>query len=144
MEETKEKSLQRESSTIEISEKITPFSELDPEVQLAIKCAFEKQALDLVALDLRQIASFTEFFVIASGSNQRQVQAIADNITEQLKDQLNVKPVRVEGYTAAEWILVDFGDFIFHIFDRNARDFYDLDRLWRDATKVDVPKDNNE
>ncbi len=75
----------------------------------------------MIALDLRSIASFTEFFVIATGSNQRQVQAIADEINEQLKKQLQRRPVRVEGYNSVEWVLLDYGDFIFHIFNGETR-----------------------
>jgi ribosome-associated protein len=141
MEETQERSLQREAIKIEISEKPTPFEELDPELQLAIRSASEKKAFDLIALDLRDIASFTEFFVIASGNNQRQVQAIADEIKEQLKKQLSTSPVRIEGYSSGEWVLVDYGDFIIHIFNGEAREFYDLARLWRDARKVTLPDD---
>ena len=139
MEETQEKSLQRESVKIDIAQAQTPFTELDPEIQLAVKCAAEKKAIGLTGLDLRDIASFTEFFIIASGSNQRQVQAIADEINEQLKKQLSRRPVRVEGYNSAEWVLVDYGDFIIHVFDKDARDFYDLERLWRDAKRVEIP-----
>ncbi len=141
MEETQERSLQREAVKIEIAETPTPFAELDPEVKLAIHCAAEKKAVDMIALDLRNIASFTEFFVIASGSNQRQVQAIADEISEQLKKQLQTRPVRIEGYNSAEWVLLDYGDFVFHIFNGEAREFYDLARLWRDARKVELPAD---
>ena len=141
MEETQERSLQREAVKIEIAETPTPFAELDPEVKLAIHCAAEKKAVDMIALDLRNIASFTEFFVIASGSNQRQVQAIADEINEQLKKQLQTRPVRIEGYNSAEWVLLDYGDFVFHIFNGEAREFYDLARLWRDARKVELPAD---
>jgi ribosome-associated protein len=140
MEETQERSLQREAVKIEISETPTPFSELDPEVKLAINCAADKKAFDIVGLDLRDIASFTEFFIIASGANQRQVQAIADEINEQLKKQLKTRPVRIEGYTSGEWVLVDYGDFIVHIFNKEAREFYDLARLWRDARKVELPE----
>ena len=141
MEQTQERVLEHAAAKIETAAKPTPFTELDPELQLAIRCAGDKKAFDIVALDLRQIASFTEFFVIATGNNQRQVQAIADEINEQLKKQLQVRPVRVEGYNSAEWVLLDYGDFIFHIFNGEARDFYDLARLWRDARKVDLPKD---
>ena len=141
MEETQERSLQRESVKVEIVEKPTPFEDLDPELQLAIRCASDKKAFDLVALDLRDIASFTEFFVIASGANQRQVQAIADEIKEQLKKQLSSSPVRIEGYASGEWVLVDYGDFVVHIFNKEAREFYDLARLWRDARKVVIPED---
>lgn len=139
MEEIQEKSLQREAVKIEIVVPPTPFADLDPEVKLAIQCASEKKAFDLVALDLRDIASFTEFFIIASGANQRQVQAIADEINEQLKKQLGSRAVRIEGYTSGEWVLLDYGDFIVHIFDKDAREFYDLTRLWHDAKKVTIP-----
>ena len=141
MEELQEKTLQRESVSIEIAQNQTPFAELDEEVKLALHSASEKKAFDLTALDLREIASFTEFFIIASGANQRQVQAIADEIDEQLKEQLRSRPVRTEGYSSAEWVLMDYGDFIVHIFEKNAREFYDLERLWRDAKKVDIPAD---
>ena len=141
MEETQERSLQREAVKIELAATPTPFAELDPEVQLAIQCAAEKKAVDMIALDLREIASFTEFFIIASGTNQRQVQAIADEINEQLKKQIQRRPVRIEGYNSAEWVLVDYGDFIVHIFNKEAREFYDLARLWRDARKVELPTD---
>lgn len=141
MEELKEKTLHRESVTISVSSNTTPFEDLDAEVKLALHCASEKKAFDMVALDLREIASFTEYFVLASGANQRQVQAIADEIDEQLKKQLGSRPVRMEGYSTAEWILMDYGDFIVHVFEKNARDFYDLERLWRDAKRVDIPAD---
>jgi ribosome-associated protein len=95
----------------------------------------------MVVLDLRQIASFAEFFLIASGANQRQVQAISDEIEEQLKKQLSTRPVRIEGYNVGEWVLMDYGDFIVHIFNKEAREFYDLERLWRDAGKVALPDD---
>jgi ribosome-associated protein len=141
MEETQEKSLQHEPVAIEIVQNLTPYSDLDEEVKLALKCADEKKAFDVIALDLREVASFTEFFIIASGANQRQVQAVSDEISEQLKKQLRSKAVRIEGYRSAEWILLDYGDFIVHIFEKGARDFYDLERLWRDAKRVEIPKD---
>jgi ribosome-associated protein len=141
MEETQERSLHREAVKIDIAEPPTPFAELDPQVQLAIQCAADKKATDMIALDLRSIASFTEFFIIATAANQRQVQAIADEINEQLKKQLDMRPVRIEGYKSAEWVLLDYGDFIVHIFNREAREFYDLARLWRDARRVDLPQD---
>lgn len=140
METLKEKALGHEPITqIEITEARTPFADLDENVKLAIRCAAEKKAGGIGALDLREIASFTEFFVISSGTNQRQVQAIADEINEQLKKQLDQRPVRMEGYNAAEWVLLDYGDFIVHIFEQKAREFYDLERLWRDAKKVEIP-----
>lgn len=141
MEEVQEKTLHRDAVRIEIPNSSVPFTDVDPEVQLAVRCAADKKGIDIRVLDLRQIASFTEFFIIASGANQRQVQAISDEIGERLKKELDSRPVRVEGYSGAEWILMDFGDFIVHIFEKDAREFYDLERLWRDATKVDPPDD---
>ena len=140
MEQIQEKTLQRESISIEIEQSSTPFAELDENVRLALHSASEKKAFNLVALDLREVASFTEFFIIASGANQRQVQAIADEIEDQLKAQLKSRPVRTEGYSTADWLLMDYGDFIVHIFEQKAREFYDLERLWRDARKVDLPE----
>lgn len=141
MEPTQEKSLQHTTEIIEIEQAVTPFDDLDPEVKLAIRSASEKKAFDITAVDLREIASFTEFFVIVSGANQRQVQAISDEIGEQLKKQLNARIIRIEGYQTGEWILLDYGDFIVHIFEQKAREFYDLERLWRDAKKVELPKE---
>ena len=142
MEETKEKTLRRENTdSILVVESITPFAELDEPVKLALRCAADKKAFDMSALDLREIASFTEFFIIASGANVRQVQAISDEINEQLKKQLNQRPIHFEGYQTGEWVLLDYGDFVVHIFEKDARDFYDLERLWRDANRVEIPKD---
>ena len=141
MEELQEKSLQHEPTKPAAANAITPYSDLDPEVKLALHCASEKKATNTKVLDLREIASFAEFFIISSGANQRQVQAVCDEINEQLKKQLDARPVRIEGYNSAEWVLMDYGDFIVHIFDRDARDFYDLERLWRDARRVEIPAD---
>ena len=139
MEETQEKALSHEASKSVPTNTVTPFSDLDPEIQLALHLASEKKAADLRVLDLREIASFAEFFVIATGVNQRQVQAICDEINEQVKKQLGSRPVRIEGYSGAEWVLLDYGDFIVHIFNSEAREFYDLERLWRDARRVELP-----
>ena len=142
MEATQEKSLQHTGAeTIEIVQAVTPFADLDDPVKLAVNCASEKKGFDITAIDLREVASFTEFFVIASGANARQVQAISDEITEKLKEQLNSRVIRVEGYQSGEWVLLDYGDFIVHIFEQKARQFYDLERLWRDAKRVEIPKE---
>ena len=111
---------------------------LAPEVALALHAASDKKALAPVVLDLRSLASFTDYFLITSGTNQRQVQAIADAVEERLK-QAGTRPERIEGYKTAEWVLLDYGDFIVHVFDDKARRFYDLERLWRDATMVELP-----
>jgi ribosome-associated protein len=117
-------------------------AELDERVRLALHAAGEKKAHDLVVLDLREVASFTDYFVIASGTNVRQVQAVADEVQEQLRKHLNVRPARVEGYNSAEWVLLDYGDFIVHVFEEKSRRFYDLERLWRDAARVPLPPDS--
>ena len=139
MEELKQKSLHPPKTGATAATSRTQFNELDPEVQLALRSAAEKKATGVVVLDLRQIASFAEYFIIASGANQRQVQAVADEIEEQLKGHHGMRPIRVEGYTTAEWVLMDYGDFIVHIFNKEAREFYDLERLWRDAVRVSLP-----
>ncbi len=118
-----------------------PAAELDERVRLALHAAAEKKAHDLVVLDLREVASFTDYFVIASGTNVRQVQAVADEIVERVRKGHRSKPARVEGYSSAEWVLLDYGDFIVHVFEEKARRFYDLERLWRDAARVPVPPD---
>ena len=101
----------------------------------AIEAAESKQAKDITVLDLREITSFADFFVIASGANTRQIQAIADEIEIQLKTQ-GEYPLSVEGYQNAEWVLLDYGDYLIHIFTEKARQYYDLERLWRDAKIV--------
>lgn len=111
---------------------------LDERICTALNAANDKKALDPVVLDLREIASFTDYFVITSGTNVRQVQAIADEVVEQLKRQ-GTRAARMEGYNTGEWVLVDYGDFIVHVFDSKSRLFYDLERLWRDAARVPLP-----
>ena len=113
-------------------------AELDERTLTALHAASDKKALDMIVLDLRSIASFTDYFIITSGTNVRQVQAIADEVVEQLKKQ-GARAARVEGYKSAEWVLVDYGDFIVHVFDDKARRFYDLERLWREAPRVALP-----
>ena len=111
---------------------------LDPSVTTALQAASDKKALAPVVLDLRELASFTDYFLITGGTNQRQVQAIADEIEARLKQE-GTRPARIEGYKTAEWVLLDYGDFVVHVFDEKARRFYDLERLWRDATRVELP-----
>ncbi|HKG96393.1 MAG TPA: ribosome silencing factor [Pyrinomonadaceae bacterium] len=111
---------------------------LDERVLAALHAAGEKKAIEPVVLDLREIASFTDYFVIVSGANERQVQAISDGIYETLK-KAGHSAARVEGYKTAEWILLDYGDFVVHVFEQKARKFYDLERLWRESKRVELP-----
>jgi ribosome-associated protein len=113
-------------------------SELDERMIMTLHAAAEKKAIDTVVLDLREIASFTDYFMITSGANERQVQAISDEVFETMK-KAGTPAARVEGYKTAEWILLDFGDFVFHVFDEKARKFYDLERLWRESKRVELP-----
>jgi ribosome silencing factor RsfS/YbeB/iojap len=105
---------------------------------IAARAAESKKALNIRVLDLRGISSFTDFFVICSGSNSRQIQTIADEIEAQLKEH-GERPLGVEGYEKADWVLADYGDFIVNVFSPQAREFYDLERLWRNAREVKVP-----
>ncbi len=122
--------------------KTVPKSEasekLDERIMGALQAACDKKALDLMVLDLREIASFTDYFVITSGNNERQVQAISDEVFEKLKKS-GTAAARVEGYKSAEWILLDYGDFIVHVFSDKARKFYDLERLWRESKRIALP-----
>jgi ribosome-associated protein len=114
-------------------------AQLDERIRMALAAAGEKKAINSVVLDLREIASFTDYFVITSGTNERQVQAISDEIVETLK-KAGTAAARVEGYKTAEWILLDYGDFVVHVFDEKARSFYDLERLWRESKRVELPR----
>jgi ribosome-associated protein len=108
------------------------------QLQIAIDAARDKKATDLVVLDLRKAGAFTDYFLICTGGNPRQVHAIADAIEQALKAQ-QVRPAHVEGYHRAEWILVDYFDFIVHVFAPSARSFYGLERLWGNATRIELP-----
>jgi len=98
----------------------------------AARAADDKQAKEIRVLDLREITSFADYFVICSGSNPRQIQAIADEVQLRLK-KFGEHANSIEGYENAEWVLMDYGDYLVHIFSEKARVYYDLERLWRDA-----------
>jgi ribosome-associated protein len=136
----KEQSLNPQPSAAVESLPSVGADQLDERVWTALQSAAEKKALDVVVLDLREVATFTDFFVIATGANERQVQAIADEVYETLKKSGSAA-ARVEGYKAAEWVLLDYGDFIVHVFEQKARLFYDLERLWRESKRVELPPD---
>jgi len=110
---------------------------LSSELTAGIAAALDKKAQDVVVLDLTKSSAFTDFFVICTGANVRQVQAIADSVTDALAKQ-GVKPAIVEGYERGEWVLIDYFDFIFQIFLPATREFYGLERLWGDAVRVEV------
>ena len=108
------------------------------DVRAAVDAALDRKATRVTLMDLRGAGAFTDFFVICTGANTRQVQAIADAVQAALAKK-GSKPALVEGADRAEWVLVDYFDFVFHIFTPATREFYGLERLWGDAEKVDVP-----
>jgi ribosome-associated protein len=112
---------------------------MTPQVWEAVQAAQDRKALDLDLLDLKGTSSFTDFFLICSGTSSRHTQAISDGIQERLQ-KLGARPSHVEGYAQAEWILLDYLNFVVHIFSEQARRFYDLERLWRKAEKVHLPE----
>ena len=98
----------------------------------------DRKALDIVVLDLRGSGAFTDYFVVGSGRSTRQVQAVADAVGERLRA-VDARPTHVEGYDHAEWVLMDCFDVIVHIFTRDTRELYDLERLWGSATRIEIP-----
>jgi ribosome-associated protein len=115
----------------------TSKKRLTGEVTKVVKAALDKKALDVVVLDLRHTPAFTDFFVLCSGQNQRQVKAIVDAVEEALRA-AKVRPAHIEGYERAEWVLMDYFNFIVHVFSPQTREFYSLERLWGDAERIDV------
>ncbi|MFZ3330228.1 MAG: ribosome silencing factor [Candidatus Acidiferrales bacterium] len=109
---------------------------LDPEIRLAVEAAQDKQALDISVLNLRGSGAFADYFLLCSGSSQPQIQAIGEAIEEKLGRQGRHVAHR-EGKSSAEWVLLDYGYFVVHIFSERARQYYDLERLWRNAERVD-------
>ena len=116
----------------------TPAAESKANWLVAVRAAESKKAADITVLDLREVTSFADFFVICTGSNPRQVQAIAEEIDVQLA-KAGEKATSLEGYKNAEWVLADYGDMIVHVFSPKAREFYELERLWRHAKTVEIP-----
>ena len=115
----------------------TTRKRLTGDVAKAVRAALDKKAQDVVVLDLRNTPAFTDFFILCSGLNQRQVKAIADAVEETLRA-AKVRPAHVEGYDRAEWILMDFFTFIVHVFTPQTRAFYSLERLWGDAQRIEM------
>jgi ribosome-associated protein len=106
----------------------------------AVQAAANKKAEMIKVMDLKELSSFTDYFVICSGQSDRQVQAIADSIVIELKED-GYTPVCVEGYREGRWVIVDYGDMVVHVFLDALRDFYDLEKLWYAAKKVPIPQE---
>jgi ribosome-associated protein len=114
-------------------------NETHAQIMAAVAAAEAKKAENVSILELDKASgSFTDYFVICSGSNPRQIQAISDEVEEQLTKATGQKPTHVEGYSQAEWVLLDYVDFVVHIFSEKARQFYDLERLWKSAKRLDA------
>lgn len=111
-------------------------SSIETRVRLAVAAALDKKAFNLDVLSVGELTSIADYFILTSASNERQAQAIGESITSKLKEDLGVKPLLVEGMTPGRWVLLDFGDFIVHIFTEDVRRFYGLERLWGDAPNV--------
>ncbi len=120
------------------TEKRKTSPRLPAQIERALQAAEDKKAVNLVVLDLRKAAGFTDFFIICSGTNTRQVRAIADGMMDALAA-TGAKPAHVEGYDRSEWILLDYFDFIVHVFAPETRIFYGLERLWGNAEHIEVP-----
>jgi ribosome-associated protein len=109
---------------------------------IAVRAAESKKATEIKVLDLTGITSFADYFVICTGNNQRQVQAISDEVGLQLKQQARDLPNSLEGYAQAEWVLADYGDMLVHVFSPHSREYYGLERLWRNAKTVEIPAED--
>jgi ribosome-associated protein len=111
---------------------------LRPEIRAAVEAAQDKQAVDITVLDLSGAGAFAEYFLLCSGQSQPQIQAIGESIEVRLEREGRCV-VHREGKSRAEWLLLDYGDFVVHIFSERARQYYDLERLWRSAERVTFP-----
>jgi ribosome-associated protein len=121
-----------------LEKKTTTAEKVNMHLTSAALAADEKKAGDVTMLDLRGLASFTDYFLICHGRSDRQNQAIADEVMDRLKDE-KLRPLSVEGYRLAEWILIDYGVFVVHVFSESRRVFYGLERLWSDAPVITPP-----
>jgi len=103
---------------------------------MAADAIFAKKGTDIVLLDVEESFLLSDIFVIATGSSRPHVQALADHVEEKLKEHADIKPLRVEGRSEAEWVLIDYGDIIVHLFQGAPREYYSLERLWGDSERV--------
>lgn len=110
-------------------------SDITSRVRGAVAAADDRKAVDLKVLHLEKVTDFTDYFLICSGTSERQVQAIADAVLERLREE-KVRPLHMEGYNRGQWVLLDYGDFVVHVFQEEPRKFYALERLWGDAPDV--------
>jgi ribosome-associated protein len=108
-------------------------------VAAAVRAARDRKAVDIVVLDLKKAGGFTDYFVICTGMNPRHINAVADAVDDTLRNDLGERPALAEGSNRSEWILLDYFDFVVHVFSRDCRAFYDLERLWGNAERFPIP-----
>lgn len=107
------------------------------EVRIVVDALEDKKGIDISVLDLSKVSDVTDCFIICSGTNRSQIQALADGVEETLGKNGRLH-IGIEGYDTANWVLIDYGEFVIHIFDKDSRDMYDLERIWSDAVKVEI------
>ena len=110
---------------------------------LAAQAASDKRAIDIVAMDVAELLVITDYFVICSGNTDIQVRAIAEEVEDRLREQGAIKPIGREGVQEGKWILLDFVDLVVHVFQKEEREFYRLEKLWSDAPRLELPEDVN-
>ena len=118
-----------------------PKKKTDPEEALVRICAegaLDKKAEDVVILDMRKISSFTDFFLIVSGTSEPQLKAIAASVREKVRGELGIRPHAEDGFPASQWIIIDYGSVIVHVFHQEKRELYGLESLWGDAPRLDI------
>lgn len=108
---------------------------------IAARAASEKKATDIMVIDVAGVLVVTDYFILATGNTPIQVRAIADEVEEHLREEAGLKPVGREGVSEGRWVLLDYGDFVVHVFQPEERDFYRLEKLWGDAPRVKLPDD---
>ena len=113
------------------------MAKLPKAVTTAVRAARDKKAFDIVVLDLRKAGGFTDYFILCTGANARQIQAISDGVEDTLRTDLHERPALVEGVEKSEWVLLDYFNFVVHVFSRDCRAFYGLERLWGNAERIE-------
>ena len=124
-----------------ISQRTTSLSDTQRSLELALaaaRVAAENRGQDIVVLDMCELTSLFDYFVVVSGTSRRQLHAISEEIDHMLEDKLNDKRMNIEGYRESRWIVLDYGTVVIHMFDQETREFYDLENLWAEAKRVDL------
>ena len=121
----------------------TPSEKTYEHVKTVVEALKEKKGEDVRVLDIHDISSVADYFIIAAGNNERQIQTLSDNVEEKLKKE-GIEPAGIEGYPQASWILLDYTDFVVHIFSKEDRLFYELERIWKDGKEINIESLSND